>query len=264
MIVLIVLIALILLAMKGRRNHPLMEELAKWKYAHRGLHDDALPENSLGAFRAAVAHGYGAELDVHLLKDGSLAVLHDSDLKRITGQDGIIEDLTADQLKDYHLKGTEETIPLFSQVLEVFDGQTPLIVEIKVHGSNYAEVSEATCKLLEGYKGLYCLESFDPRCVLWLKKNRPNLVRGQLTENYFRTKPSFSAVLQFIMVHQLANFLTQPDFVAYRFHDRKTLSNAIVRKLWGVGGVSWTLRTREEYDAAVNEGWIPIFEGFQP
>ena len=61
-----------------------MKDLARWDYAHRGLHDKEVgsPENSLAAFKEAVESGYGAELDVHLLKDGNLAVIHDSSLFR--------------------------------------------------------------------------------------------------------------------------------------------------------------------------------------
>ena len=265
LILLIIFIILPVLAMRGRRSHPGMDALRGWSYAHRGLHDEALPENSMGAFRAALEQGYGIELDVHLLKDGSLAVIHDSDLKRVTGQEGCVEDLTAAELENYHLCGTEETIPLFSQVLELYQGKAPLIVEVKVHDDNFAAVTEATCKLLEQYDGAYCLESFDPRSVLWLKQHRPELIRGQLTENYFLSRPSYPRPLWFIMRHQLANFLTRPDFVAYRFQDRNsTISNQLVRKLWGVQGVAWTLRTRDEYDTAVAEGWLPIFENFIP
>lgn len=262
--VIVVLLLLVVLAMQGRRNHPGMANLRGWYYAHRGLHDDALPENSLGAFRAAVEHGFGAELDVHLLADGQLAVIHDSDLKRVTGREGCVEDLTGADLEDYRLMGTEETIPLFREVLKVFDGRAPLIVEIKVYGDNYAAVTEATCDMLANYKGVYCLESFDPRAIRWLRENRPELIRGQLTENYFRTKPATSPVLWFIMRHQLANFLTRPDFVAYRFTDRKTVSNFVARKLWGIQGVAWTIRTKEDFQTALREDWIPIFENFIP
>lgn len=262
--VIVVLLLLAVLAMQGRRNHPGMANLRGWYYAHRGLHDDALPENSLGAFRAAVEHGFGAELDVHLLADGQLAVIHDSDLKRVTGREGCVENLTGADLGDYRLMGTEETIPLFREVLKVFDGRAPLIVEIKVHGDNYAAVTEATCDMLANYKGVYCLESFDPRAIRWLRENRPELIRGQLTENYFRTKPATSPVLWFIMRHQLANFLTRPDFVAYRFTDRKTVSNFLARRLWGIQGVAWTIRTKEDFRTALEEDWLPIFESFIP
>ena len=41
-------------------------------YAHRGLHNikQAIPENSLPAFKAAIAAGFGVELDVQLSSDG--------------------------------------------------------------------------------------------------------------------------------------------------------------------------------------------------
>ena len=77
----------------GRTGHPKLEELRKFKYAHRGFHDKPqIPENSLAAFRRAVEHGFGAELDIHLTKDGKLVVFHDSQLKRCTGQPGTLED----------------------------------------------------------------------------------------------------------------------------------------------------------------------------
>ena len=163
-----------------------MQKLRGWKYAHRGLHGESCPENSLAAFRKARDHGYGVELDVHLLADGNLAVIHDSQLKRMTNLDGKVEDLTTAQLKDCRLGGTEETIPTFQQVLDLYAGRAPLIVELKVSGNNYAKLCSTACRMLDHYKGVYCMESFDPRCVFWLKKNRPDVIRGQLTENYFK------------------------------------------------------------------------------
>lgn len=264
-IVLAILLLLWVLAVRGRTGHEGLTALCGWAYAHRGLYGDGIPENSLVAFRKAKEAGYGIELDVHLLSDGALAVIHDSKLERTTGKKGRIEDLTAEQLENYKLEGTEETIPLFSRVLELYNGEAPLIVELKSAGKNIDELCRRTCEVLDGYSGPYCMESFDPRCIRWLRKNRPDIVRGQLTENYFISETSvLPAILKFILRNQLLNFLTLPDFVAYRFADRKTLSNTLVRKLWGVQGVTWTLKTQEEYDIAIKEGWIPIFEGFRP
>ena len=91
---------------------------------------------------------------------------------------------------------------------------------------------------------MYCLESFDPRCIAWLKKNRPDLIRGQLTENFVANKKSpLPMVMKLMLTHQVMNFLIKPDFVAYRFADRKTLSNRLARGLWGAQGVTWTLKT---------------------
>lgn len=252
------------LSVRGRSGHPGLEKLRGWAYAHRGLHGSGLPENSMAAFRAAVDHGYGAELDVHLLSDGGLAVIHDSKLIRTTGAEGRVEDLTTGELKDYWLEGTGQTIPEFTEVLKLFEGKAPLIIELKVENNTDALCS-AVAEVLDGYRGVYCIESFHPQAVAWFKKHRPDVIRGQLTENYFRSKENgLPAPLKFILGNQITNFWTSPDFVAYRYQDLKTVSNDIARKLWKMQGVAWTLKTQEEYDDAVNNGWIPIFEGFAP
>ena len=263
--VFVVLFLLYVLAVRGKKGHPGLQALRGWSYAHRGLHNEARPENSMAAFRAALEKGYGIELDIHLLKDGNLAVIHDHSLKRTAGVDIQIEDLTTDQLKDYHLEGTEETIPTFREVLDLFDGKAPLIVELKATGSTPGKLTETACQMLDQYKGVYCLESFDPRCIHWLKKHRPELIRGQLTENFFKAKKNpLPWILKLIMSKQLVNFLTVPHFVAYKFLDRKTLGNFLVRKLWGTQGVTWTLTSPQEHEAAIKEGWIPIFENYEP
>lgn len=258
-----ILMAAFLLMTRGRSGHPGLPKLRGRSYAHRGLHGDGRPENSMAAFRAALEGGYGIELDVHLLADGNLAVIHDSSLERTTGMPGIIEDLSVQDLKNYRLEGTEETIPTFQEVMELFEGKAPMIVELKSHGDNAAAVAEAVCKAMDHYSGVYCMESFDPRCVAWLRKNRPGIIRGQLAENYFASKSKLPFYLKWMLSDNLLNFLTKPDFVAYRFADRySTLSNPLCRT--HMTGVTWTLKTLEEFDTAVAEGWIPIFEGFRP
>ena len=103
--ILLLLCVLYILALQGRRNHPLWSCFRAQRFAHRGYHDKPqIPENSLPAFRRAIAHGWGAELDVHLLKDGTLAVFHDSSLSRCTGAQGMIEDLTFEELRALRLE----------------------------------------------------------------------------------------------------------------------------------------------------------------
>lgn len=263
-IVLLVLTALYVLSTRCRKGQPGLRKLRPWAYAHRGLHDEAHPENSMSAFRAAIAHGYGVELDVHLLKDGNLAVIHDSTLLRTTGAEGRIEDLDSQDLWNYRLEGTSELIPTFREALDLFNGRVPLIIELKVVDNNYAALCEAVCKRLDKYKGLYCVESFDPRCVRWFRKNRPDIIRGQLAENYFKTKLKLPWILKLLLTCQMLNFLTLPDFVAYKYADRNRLGNTLVKKLWGAARVSWVVTSKEEYQTAKKEGWIPIFENLNP
>lgn len=254
-----------LLMLRGRRNHPGLSALRGWAYAHRGLHGNGVPENSMLAFRKALDAGFGIELDVHLLADGNLAVIHDPSLKRTVGVDIQIEDLCTEDLEKHHLEGTSETIPTFRQVLDLYENKAPLIIELKAERGNHAALCKTVCDMLDNYKGIYCIESFDPRCVLWLKKNRPELIRGQLAENFFKSKSSkLHPILKFVMTNHFVNFLVRPDFIAYRFSDRGVIGTRLCRKLWHIQGVTWTLCTKEDYDAAVNDGWIPIFEKFDP
>lgn len=263
--ILAVLLFAYFLLVQGRRDHPGLQKLRRWNYAHRGLHDEKRPENSMAAFRAALKKGYGVELDVHLLKDGNLAVMHDSSLKRTTGEDGKVEELTTPQLREYFLEGTAETIPTFQQVLDLYRGRVPLIVELKTDGDNYAFLTEMACNMLANYGGPYCIESFDPRCIHWLRQHRPQVIRGQLAENFFANKAStLPWYIKLAMSFQLLNFWVKPDFVAYKFSDRKQLGNFLARKIWGVQGVTWTLKNAQDHELALQEGWIPIFEGYEP
>ncbi len=256
-----------LAALTPRRDMPGWEALQKFRYAHRGLHDleQGRPENSLSAFRAAVEGGFGAELDVHLMRDGSLAVVHDSNLARVTGKAAQVEDLTAAELSDYPLKGSGETIPLFEQVLEVFAGKTPLIVELKTADGNAGALTDAVMERLRDYNGLYCLESFDPSVLMCLKNRYPQVIRGQLSENFLRSKPaSLNLPQRAVMTALLTTFLTAPDFIAYNWVDRSQPSLRLMKKLYGVHEVSWTVRDPQLLTALEAEGVVPIFEGFVP
>ena len=263
--ILLALLVLYCLALRGRRNHKMLRSLQGWGYAHRGLHGNGVPENSMAAFRLALENGYGIELDVHLMKDGKLAVIHDPSLKRTAGAEVMIEDLTAEDLASYHLEGTQEQIPLFADVLALYAGKAPLIIELKAERNNHAALAEAVCDLMENYDGPYGLESFDPRVIHWLRKNRPCLCRGQLGENFLRSPKSKLPIhLKFALTHHLENFLVRPDFVSYKFADRKILGVWLARRILGLQGVTWTIKNQADYDLAVKEGWIPIFEGFRP
>ncbi len=256
-----------LLALSPRRGQPGWEEFEAHRYAHRGLHNEAegRPENSLSAFRAAVDAGFGAELDVHLMRDGNLAVVHDSDLTRVTGLSARIEDLTAEDLPGYPLLGSGETIPLFEDVLDVFAGKTPLIVELKTSGGNAPALTDAVMARLGGYKGLFCVESFDPHVLLCLRSGYPEVIRGQLSENFMRSRsPSVSALTRFAMSNLLTTFLTKPDFIAYNWVDRSQPSLKAMRSLYGVHEVSWTVRDPEVQRDLESQGAVTIFEGFIP
>lgn len=262
------LAALYPLSLRCRRDHPAWETLSRFRYAHRGLHDSAqgIPENSLAAFRRAVEYGFGAELDVHLTADGRLAVIHDGSLLRTAGADLPVWQLTAAELEGYRLEGTDEPIPLLEEVLPLFAGRTPLIVELKVDGGNTDALCAATCALLDQYPDLdYCIESFHPQAVRWLARHRPHICRGQLSQHFGgEDGTGLGPLADFAMTHLLSDFLTVPDFIAYDHSCRTTPSLALARRLWQVREVSWTVRSPQALAQCEADGRLVIFEGFLP
>jgi len=251
--------------LKGRTGNRQLPELKKQIYAHRGFHDKPqIPENSLPAFKRAIENGWGAELDVHLLKDGTLAVFHDSELKRCAGVDGIIEDLNRDELSKLRLEGTENRVPLFDEVLELFENTTPLIIELKTYKGNHRALAEAVCKRLDSYKGLYCIESFDPRAIADVRELRPEICTGQLSMDFEKDHAGLPGYQRFILTNLLFNVKTRPDFIAYKFEDRFKKNNQRVVKKLGVQEVNWTIRSKADFDECIKAGSIPIFEQFDP
>ena len=227
-------------------------------YAHRGLHniDENVPENSLTAFKKAAEKGYGVELDVHLSADGQVVVFHDDDLMRMCGVDKKIADCTYDELQQYSLLGTSEKIPLFSSVLEVYNGVAPMIIEIKT-GRKNAELCQKVCDELENYKGKICIESFDPRVLRWFKKHRPRTVRGQLcqrAENY-KNQPK---LLSWALGNCALNFIGRPHFIAYRIEEKPRLVRMVLTM--GAMDVCWTSRKPGEGEGAD----CVIFENYLP
>ena len=270
LLVLLILGELFTLLLQCRRGHSAWGLLRLFRYAHRGYHDKPrIPENSMAAFRRAIENGFGAELDVHLMKDGRLAVIHDASLKRTAGADVLVEDLTAEELKTYRLEGTDEQIPLLEEVLELFQDRTPLIIELKAERGNHAALAEATCRMLDRYRVHYCIESFDPRCLIWLKKNRPEIVRGQLSEQFLRhgETAGHGKATMWLLGNLFSNIAAKPDFIAYRFSDRDNLCLRWCRKFYHVQEINWTIRTKEEMEAVLQKvnllGFLQTQDGLQ-
>ena len=232
-------------------------------FAHRGLYelDETVPENSLEAFRRAVAAGYGAELDVQRTRDGQIVVFHDDSLKRACGVDKAIRDFTYEELQSFPLFGTQARIPLFSEVLQIFDGKQPLIVELK-YGPDWQLLCEATRRMLDEYGGPACVESFHPAMVRWFKQHDPKRLRGQLSEAACFSRQHVKWYLAFAMSRLLSNCLTRPQFIAYRLGP-KPLSVRVCEAM-GAMKVLWTAREIGDHGRLMGENHAVIFEGYRP
>lgn len=153
--------------------------------AHRGLHDENNCENTMKAFKNAIEHQYHIELDVQLTKDQVVMVYHDTHLKRLTGYDAFLEDLTYQEIKEKvrYLQNNEE-LPLFEDVLKLCEGKTGLMIEIKkpTYYTPEIRVEPYVYELLKNYKGDFVIKSFNPFSVKWFIDHAPEFPIGFLCE----------------------------------------------------------------------------------
>lgn len=233
-------------------------------YAHRGLWGEGLPENSLGAFRAAADKGFAIELDIHLSADGEVVVFHDTTLKRMCGREGKLCDFTAAELGNIPLNGIEnECIPTLSQVLEAVGGRVPLLIELKGESGN-TDLVPAALKVLEGYKGLWCMESFNPLLLRAVKKHAPHVLRGLLCTNMRKEKKDGSKLLNFALGAHLFNFLCRPAFLAFDKKYPGRLGLRVGLGLFGAAAFVYTVKDEESYRAYLKSDVAPIFDNFCP
>lgn len=265
LIVLLIVVIMYLLLVAPRMFHkPDRTPFYGVLYAHRGLFDNhsEAPENSLAAFRKAVDSGYGIELDVQLSKDGIPVVFHDANLKRMCGVDGNVWEYTLEELQQMKLANSSATIPTFADVLDLVDGRVPLIIEYKLDVAQ-TRVCELGNELLTKYKGVYCIECFHPLALLWYRKHRPDVMRGQLCMAYWKEDKFRGKLLYLLLSYLVTNVATRPDFIAYKHSDADNFSRRVCRKL-GVLSVAWTIKTPKQLEAAKKNFDLFIFDSFLP
>jgi glycerophosphoryl diester phosphodiesterase len=226
--------------------------------AHRGLHDENAPENTLAAFKKAIDAGYPIELDLRIIDDGTVVVFHDEKLSRLTGNDGYVTNLVKEKLKDYKILKSDQYIPTFEETLELVNGQVPLLIEIK--NSNKVGVLERKIlEILKGYDGEYAVQSFNPYTVEYFNKYAPQILRGQLS-SFFTEDKTLNFFKKFVLKRMLLNRISRPHFIAY---ESKCLPNVFVTKT-KLPVLAWTVRSQQEYEDVKLYCDNIIFENFIP
>ena len=234
--------------------------------AHRGLHGDGRPENSLAAFRAAIRAGYAIETDVRFTKDKQLAVFHDDTVDRMTDASGKVSAFTAADLTSLTLGGSSERIPLFSEFLEEVAGKAPVLLEIKdMPGVKGEEIAEAIAREAERTPLAYAVQSFQPAYVKAYKKRCPAVACGILASGQKFTKADFGGspvwrIKAHVLKYMSMNGSVKPDFISYRAADLP------FKKVSAFKGAKlcWTVRSEEEAARVKPYTDNIIFEGFLP
>ncbi len=235
--------------------------------AHRALHDvsDGRPENSRAAIRAAIAAGYGVEIDVQLSVDGAAMVFHDYALDRLTSATGPVRLRAARDLAGILLRGGDEGVPTLTEVLELVAGQVPLLVEIKDQdggmGPDIGPLEEATAAALKGYEGDLAVMSFNPHAVARMAELLPEVPRGLVTSAYrYEDWPLPKATCDHL--REIPDF----DRVAASFisHEVGDLDRPRVAEIKAQGAMicCWTIRSAAQEAEARRLADNITFEGY--
>ena len=262
-ILIIFILFVIFLIAPGKYQKSMVAPLQYKNYAHRGLHNKSktIPENSMAAFRKAVEHGYGIELDIQFTKDEQIVVFHDDNLSRVCGIDNRLDSYTYEELRQFSLCNTNEQIPLFIDVLKMIDGKVPLIVELK-NGPKNKLLCEKTYEILKNYHGDFCVESFQPLIVAWFKKNAPEILRGQLSAGPEEFKKQLTKLQAFAISRVLTNIVARPHFIAY--HKNKSAWLVKLSELLGAIPAVWTIRDNDDSAYYEKTNDMVIFEFYSP
>ena len=247
-------------------NPRLDADFLRLPIAHRALHGRGLPENSRGAMRAAVAAGYGIEIDVQGTADGQAVVFHDDDLDRLTGATGPVRARTAHDLATLRLTGCDETIPDLAEVLALVAGRVPLLIEIKdqtgLMGPTDGALEAAVAGALAGYAGPVAVMSFNPGAVAAMARLAPGVARGLTTAAY---DPADWHPLSPEVCDRLRGI---PDYDAvgasFISHEARDLARPRVADLRAQGAavMAWTIRSEAAEAAARTIAQNVTFEGY--
>ncbi|WP_299408355.1 glycerophosphodiester phosphodiesterase family protein [uncultured Roseobacter sp.] len=219
--------------------------------AHRALHDvsDGRPENSRAAIRAAIAAGYGIEIDVQQSADAQAMVFHDYALDRLAEASGPVRAQTAATLAQTALRGGEEGIPDLPEILSLVAGRVPILIEIKdqdgAMGPDVGPLEAAVAGALEGYSGPVGVMSFNPHSVIRMAALCPETPRGLVTEAYEEKNWSLPAETR-AHLREIPDYeRAECSFISHSIHD---LDHPRVAELKARGAavLCWTVRSPED------------------
>lgn len=272
LIVVFILVGLFLIAPK-KPNKKNIFSINKIKFAHRGIYNNKKdnPENSINAFEKAIELGYGIELDVRLTKDKEVVVFHDHNLQRMCNDPRWVEKLTLQELKEIKLLDSNETIPTFKEVLELINGKVPLLIEYKagLPGTKCEALCVNVNRVLEKYTGNYIVESSNQLVLKWYRKNRPNILRGQISIGIQCYEAALGKTIsklfpmkkRFMLTNLLYNYIGRPNFINYRWQDIKFAVK--LNQFLGAKIICWTVNEKrvgekllEKYDSIIFENYL--------
>jgi len=238
-----------------------LEWLTARPIAHRGLHDSTLGivENTPSAVAAAIAAGYGIEVDLQITADGDAVVHHDDVLGRLTDGRDRLDALTAAELKRVAFHATTDRMLTLGELCDLVGGRATLLLELKSRFDWDHRLAIRAYTVLDGYRGPAAVMSFDPYLIVWISKLAPNLVRGIVAENRV---PRVQRTSRVSYVRSITT--ARPRFVAYAVNDLPAIAPLLARCVLGLPLLTWTVRNEQQRQLAKRWADQMIFEGVRP
>ncbi len=236
-----------------------MNWISKTPIGHRGLHDQDHPENSLGAFEKAIEANYAIELDIRLTKDGKIIVFHDIDTERVVGQNVKIRETALEDLEKMSILKSKYTIPSLEKVLELVAGRVPLLIEIK-NESSVGVLEDELIRILDSYKGIFAIQSFNPLSLKHISTKRPDYQIGLLVGSFKKSKISF--LKKIVLKYMLLTPYLSPDFFSVEYGVDIWMQKAMMKIYKNKKIIYWTITSKEKAHQLLREGNGIIFEGF--
>jgi glycerophosphoryl diester phosphodiesterase len=232
--------------------------------AHRGLWSPGgAPENSLGAFQAACAGGYGIELDVQITADGEAVVFHDYGLARMTGAEGKVRDHSLSDLQALKLAGTDETLPTLAEALVEIGHRALVHIELKTPFGEVGPLEKRVSEVLIDHNGPICVIGFNPYSHAWFADHHPQIMRG--LDSYRWNDANASTLApelrkSYAALEQVS--IARPDFLAL---DHRMLPSPEAERYrqQGMPIIAWTVRNLEDGERLEPFCDNVIFEGFK-
>src|SRR5215831_17593491 len=221
---------------------PGLEWLTARPIAHRGLHDAAcgVIENTPSAAAAAVAAGYGIEVDLQIAADGEAMVHHDPVLGRLTEGSGRLDAMTAADLMRIPFKATADRMVTLGDLLDLVGGRVPLLLELKSRFDRDLRLCRRAAQTLKPYSGPVAAMSFDPYQMAAMRDFASGLPRGIVAQRY-RPHPGQPAHDHDKLATLLHGVRSRPHFIAYDVKDLPAPMPLLARRVFGMPLLAWTV-----------------------
>jgi len=228
--------------------------------AHRGLHDDSVPENSFEAFEAAIAEGYPIEIDVQLTKDKVPVIFHDDNLERLTGYKKRLTRVKSAVLEKLRLGGTNNAIPTFHDFLEFVSGRVPILVEVKKNKGSRG-IERLVVEMLQKYAGDFAIQSFHPIAIRKVRKHDPSMYCGLLSSKL--TEMKMLRIKKAAVKNARLFFMAKPDFVSFEINSFPNDRVKRFREELKLPILGWTIKSKEDIELAKEYCDGIIFENIE-